>query len=86
MTLRLWKCDDGTYDICDEEGVVATNVPEKVLLSAKEAAELLKTARSLIAEAMDTHIYNEADGDAPDVDCPYAKFLVDADAVLKEVK
>jgi len=28
--LRLWKCDNGTYDVCNEDGVVYPNLPEAV--------------------------------------------------------
>lgn len=51
-----------------------------------KAVELLSDARNLIAEAMDNHIYNEADGEVPDENCQYAAFLKEADAVLKGVK
>lgn len=46
----------------------------------------VRRARNLIAEAMDNHIYNEADGELPDENCQYAAFLKDADAVLKGLK
>ena len=51
-----------------------------------KAAELLSVARNLIAEAMDNHIYNEADGETPSADCQYVAFLKDADAVLKGIE
>ena len=37
--------------------------------------ELVSRARHLVAEAMDQHIYNEADGAKPGDDCQYAQFL-----------
>jgi hypothetical protein len=49
-----------------------------------EAGALVAQARRLIAEAMDTHIYNEADGEAPAEDCAYAKFLKDADQLAEK--
>ena len=30
MSYHLWRCDDGTYDICSERGVEYQNVPEPV--------------------------------------------------------
>lgn len=44
--------------------------------------ELVSRARNLVAEAMDQHIYNEADGEEPEDDCQYAQFLRDADTFL----
>lgn len=38
----LWKCDNGTYDICEEEGVVHQNVPVQVLAAAPEMKEALE--------------------------------------------
>lgn len=51
-----------------------------------EAAELVTRACSLIAEAMDTHIYNEADGEGPDADCEYLGFLNDTKTLLEKLK
>jgi len=50
------------------------------------AINLLPVARDLIAEAMDNHIYSEADGEVPGEDCQYVAFLKEADAVLKGVE
>ncbi len=52
--MYLWKCDDGTYDVCDEEGsVVVCNVPRAALYHINE----LYTALKQIAEH-DHHAYD----------------------------
>jgi hypothetical protein len=51
-----------------------------------KAVEALELARSLVAEAMDVHIYNEPDGEEPDEDCNYAAFLRQADEILGSLK
>lgn len=48
--LYLWRCDDGTYDICEhgetdeETGPVVYNVPGRVLLAAPDLLEGLEWA------------------------------------------
>lgn len=67
--------------ICDLRS--ASLVEQRLIVAA---INLLPIARNLIAEAMDNHIYNEADGEVPDENCQYVAFLKDADAVLKGVE
>ena len=67
--------------ICDLRS--ATLAEQRLIVTA---INLLPVARNLIAEAMDNHIYNEADGEVPGEDCQYAAFLKEADAVLKGVE
>lgn len=67
--------------ICDLRS--ASLVEQRLIVAA---INLLPIARNLIAEAMDNHIYNEADGEVPGEDCQYAAFLKEADAVLKGVE
>lgn len=50
------------------------------------AAEMVRRARSLIAEAVDVHIYNVENGEVPDPDCRYMAFLNDSKTLLKELK
>lgn len=45
----------------------------------------LKRARNLIAEAMETHIYDKANGEKPAPDCEYAAALVSLDVLIKEI-
>lgn len=54
-------------------------------VKAPELAGLLQSARNLVADAMDNHIYNEADGEVPPADCAYLRFILDADVMLKEL-
>lgn len=67
--------------ICDLRS--ATLAEQRLIVAA---INLLPVARNLIAEAMDNHIYNEADGETPSADCQYVAFLKDADAVLKGIE
>lgn len=67
--------------ICDLRS--ASLVEQRLIVAA---INLLPVARNLIAEAMDIHIYNEADGEVPDEDCQYVAFLKEADAVLKGIE
>lgn len=67
--------------ICKLE--LATLAEQRFIVAA---INLLPVARNLIAEAMDNHIYNEADGEVPGEDCQYAAFLKEADAVLKGIE
>lgn len=67
----------------EEETIVVALEAIKSLQSRVETlTPLVRRARSLIAEAMDIHIYNEADGELPGENCQYAAFLKDADVVL----
>jgi len=59
--LKLWKCDDGTYDVldyydCDKEtgeaAIVATNVPAGVFLHADEILATLRNSRDTVAAAL----------------------------------
>jgi hypothetical protein len=59
--LKLWKCDDGTYDVLDyydvdpetgEAAIVATNVPAGVFLHADEIMATLRNARDTVAAAL----------------------------------
>lgn len=77
---RFLVAADGEL-ICDLRS--ASLVEQRLIVAA---INLLPIARNLIAEAMDNHIYNEADGEVPDENCQYAAFLKEADAVLKGVK
>ena len=68
---------------CDASFIALSHNAFPALL---KAIELLPVARDLIAEAMDNHIYSEADGEVPGEDCQYVAFLKEADAVLKGVE
>jgi hypothetical protein len=37
----LWRCADGTYDICEDGEVVRENVPASALLAAKDLVAVL---------------------------------------------
>lgn len=51
--MRLWKCDNGTYDTVDNNGdVVHQNVPEHILAAAPDLlAEL-----TMLSEALDLYM------------------------------
>lgn len=59
--LKLWKCENGTYDVVDyydrdpesgEAALVATNVPAGVFLHAEEILATLRNARDTVAAAL----------------------------------
>lgn len=58
MKKRLWKCDDGTYDTVDDDGVADQNVPEHVLA---EAPTLVKVLQGLL-DTMETPRTRKATG------------------------
>lgn len=71
-----------TYTAEDMDGVVA-EVQDKIerrLLAPMRAA--LKAGRDAFAEALTTHIYDEANGDKPEPDCQYVTAIAQMDAVL----
>ena len=49
--LALWACDNGTYDLIDEDGVVVQNVPAAALLNIHEIVSLLKQT-TIVVEAV----------------------------------
>ena len=46
--LRLWKCDNGTYDVVDDEGVTHQNVPVQKLASAPEMFSALLECEAIL--------------------------------------
>ena len=40
--LALWRCDNGTYDLIDDDGVAVQNIPAAALLNIHEIVSLLK--------------------------------------------
>jgi CII-binding regulator of phage lambda lysogenization HflD len=48
----------------------------------KHIVEALKTGRDALAEAIEQHIYDAANGETPEADCRYTQALADMDAAL----
>jgi hypothetical protein len=45
----LWKCDDGTYDICEDGEVIEQNVPVSLLTAAPLLVGALQDASRVLA-------------------------------------
>jgi len=99
VSVQPWFTEEGWGDavksIHNDNDLLAncfhSNTAEFIVLSHNmipillAAAEGLRTARNLVADTMDDHIYDEASGDVVPDDCKFAKFLRDADKVLEEL-
>jgi len=55
MKYWMWKCDNGTFDVCTEEGVVHANLPEEVARRFVAHDGLIKALQD-IADAARAHI------------------------------
>ena len=86
--MRVADCECAGQDMPDDE--IKANA--QFIAAAHELAphlirsfEMVREACNLVSDAMENHIYNEANGEAPEADCLYAKFLQDAYTLLVDL-
>lgn len=74
--------------IDSEEHAVEAAVPpvaEEAAETLEQATNALQTAKTLIAEAMASHIYDSANGERPEPGCAFAAGIVTIDQVLRRI-
>jgi hypothetical protein len=63
MRYRAWPCDDGTIDICDDDGVVFTNVDavlaERFITAENQRLELMRALDMLKQSGLFDGLFRE---------------------------